>query len=512
MAWHHLGGQTWLVLGLPKLLEPSSIALAWVQPSPMVIFPDEEVDAWGAFHNQIHYLLSDRPDEFSPDAFLVSSDDEVTHERLRELGTNWHLVETVDDPRCEIAIPKPPPRQPLYTFRLGVDPTIAVLFQRRYGQGTHFPVQLFREKTSVQFEPPVAFHGAGRFVGTFSSLALGYLPRREPIAKLVSQNAIWKDDGIVLPFLVNWPYEVSIRIPDPLEVINKLLDISTSQWAPSDKGAIATGITSVCEVEELISPGVFEAVGELTTPRSRRLLTELEKREHTTEEYDRALFVVEHGGRFQQMNKAAADLSSVSKEKRVEVAERLVALGWAERGFRIDCSTCRLTSFVSIDHVTDDARCPSCRTPQKFNVAEGNVRVFYRLNGLFDLASDQGVLPHLLAIEALKRLRRDTHALAGVAFRTAAGEGEVDIYGISEGRVVAGEVKTRAIEFTDNEVLKSLRRSSELDVDVHVLACMEELSLPTRALAESGAKSFELELLVLGPKEMRPIASEESAV
>lgn len=472
----------------------------------MVVLPDEDVDHWMMFHNQIQYLLSGRPDEFSPDTFIVSSDEGVTHERLRQLGTNWQLIETDEKPRCEMTIPPPAPRQPPYTFRLDLDPTVQVMFERRYGLLTQFPVQLFRHNTLVEFQSPVTFHGGGRFVGTISSSALRYLPQREAVAKLVETNAVWKDDGIVVPFFVNWRHRVSIQIPEPIQVINTLLDSSTTQWAPSDKGGIATGITSICDVEELISPGIFEAIRDLTTRRSRQLLKDLEQREHTQEEYDRATFVVEHGGRFQQMNKPAAGFSLEPKEGRVEVAERLVALGWAERGFRVVCSTCRLTSFVPIDDVTDDARCPACRTPQKFNVTRNNVTVYYRLNGLFDSTSDQGVLPHLLAIEALKKRRPDTHALAGVAFKTGSGDGEVDLYGISAGKVIAGEVKTAADQFTDDEVRKSIRRSVELGVDTHVLACMGDLLDQTLELARSEADGARLELIILGPNEMRPSA------
>src|ERR1700729_1887103 len=67
--------------------------------------------------------------------------------------------------------------------------------------------------------------------------------------------------------------------------------------------------------------------------------------------------------------------------------------------------------------------------------------MFYRLNALIDRASDQGVLPHLLARAALQKLDDTSHVLPGADLRFPDGSRlEVDLVGVLRGKVVAGEV------------------------------------------------------------------------
>ena len=75
----------------------------------------------------------------------------------------------------------------------------------------------------------------------------------------------------------------------------------------------------------------------------------------------------------------------------------------------------------------------------------------YRLNSHLDFLSDQGVLPHLLAIAALQRQGKKSHFVPGVDVwfsQDLSDKPEADIFGVRDGQVLCGEVKTSASEFT----------------------------------------------------------------
>jgi hypothetical protein len=297
-----------------------------------------------------------------------------------------------------------------------------------------------------------------------------------------------------------------MKIPEPEEVIRHLLGNSTASWKLSDKGKIGESLIAISNLDDLLKPGIFEAIRRLTTRRTTHVFREVSRRAHTDAELELARLVDASGGRSERRSQTAADLVGVELALRVDALESLVALGWAERGYRIKCTRCGLTSFVPLADVTSTANCPGCRGAGKYKRIENGLAVYYRLNSLIDRASDQGVLPHLLAIAALGKLRQHTYALSGVEFAFADGTpGEADIYGIAAGKVVAGEVKTSASEFTNDELQKSVDRSRRLAVDVHVMACVEALPAETLTRAAELTNVSELELITLGPNELRPV-------
>jgi hypothetical protein len=473
--------------------------------SPMLILPDELIDGWLGFHNQIDSLLLRRPDLFAPDVALMSL--KVDAERRRAIAGKWGLIEDDNPPRSTYALPLPSDRTRPFTFRVDVDFTSNFLGERRYGETTHVSVQVFREETTVDFESPVRFRGPGQFLATFGSRVLNYLPRREALARRVHQNGTWGNGGLVLGCHTLSPQKHQIRLPSSPEVVAVLLGDATAHWSRSDKGQIGERVSEVLESAELLGLGMFEAIRELTTRRSTHLYKEIERREHTEEELDRARFVAESGGRFDRRFLSASQLGSVPKEHRVDVAERLVALGLAERGYRVDCDRCGLTSFVPVPTVDAAASCPGCRAPQRYVRGPSALDVFYRLNSLIDHASDQGVLPHLMAIAALSGKRTDVFGLPGVDLRFVDDSvAELDLFGIAQGKVFAGEVKTSTSEFTLDQVARDVALSKRVQADIHVLACIEEVDADVLAEATRLASEAGLTLEVLGPSELRPQA------
>jgi hypothetical protein len=210
-------------------------------------------------------------------------------------------------------------------------------------------------------------------------------------------------------------------------------------------------------------------------------------------------------GRLERKSRCASELEDVENNIKVIAAETLVTLGWAERGCRIICKYCSVTSFVPFRHTTPSARCSGCESPGQYEYSTAGVTTYYRLNSLIDLASDQGVLPHLLAIAALRKQSSDTFIFPGVNVTFDDGaKKEVDLFGIHDGKVIAGEVKTSAAEFDEERIRRDIELSKRLLADAHVMACTEPLEEGAIVIAREVAQEYEVDLMILDADDLRP--------
>lgn len=443
-----------------------------------------------------------RPDEFAPDAFFLSA--KVPHSRLDQIAAGWELVKSTEEPRIEHRMPPPAPRTAPYTFVSDLDPTAQLLWSRRYGAVTSVPVQVFRERTSVAFDLPVRIAGGGRFKVNLRSDSLASLPKRDVTAGLVVQHSRWRDDGLEL-LMSAWPhYRVVLKLPTLRQVAEAILTQSVRSWAMSDKGRLADSLSGNSEVQ-LLTPGLFEVIRALTTRRSSHLLKELERREFDAGERDRAEFVAQIGGRLERRSQSARDVGNVDPSQRVRLLELLVRLGWAERGLRIVCRRCGITSFIAARDVSPGATCPGCSSTQDYISTDAGPTTHYRLNSLVDLASDQGAIPHLMAAEALFRTTPDSFIFPGVDCELLSGEkAEVDLFGIHGDKVVAGEAKISAGEFSEVQMRRDISLSKALGADVHLVVCIQSLNDQQRSLAADLASAESIELLMLDGQSLRP--------
>jgi hypothetical protein len=256
-----------------------------------------------------------------------------------------------------------------------------------------------------------------------------------------------------------------------------------------------------------LEPGIFAAIRELTTPRSKELLRELRKlRADGAVDEGLAEIAAHWGGRSERRHRSGEQLKGALKASAARVLERLCGAGWAERGLRVICGTCGLPSFVPFPQTADRAICPGCSSPASYETGS-TLSVYYRLNSHLDLLSDQGVLPHLLTIAALERQGRRSYFLPGIDVWFGADDkdhAEVDIFGVRDGQVLAGEVKTSASEFTPEQITRDITLSSLLEADIHVLAATGEIPKKTVEKAEQECKVAGLSLFVLQRADLLP--------
>jgi hypothetical protein len=72
-----------------------------------------------------------------------------------------------------------------------------------------------------------------------------------------------------------------------------------------------------------------------------------------------------------------------------------------------------------------------------------------------------------------------------------------NIFGLWAGEVVAGEIKTKASDFTEEQIERDAKLSSRLGADVHVLAAVEDVPSNIAAKAQRRCDEVYMKLVVL---------------
>ncbi len=476
---------------------------------PMLLLPGAEtVKHWVGFPEQVAGSLKSRLGEFTPDVALVSRS--ASPEQLLELASVLGLEPSEEEPWAGAGMPASPARTAPFTFRTDLDPTAWVTFERHYGLPTSFDVQVFADGPStLRFTQPVRFNGyAGALVRFWGEPLLG-LPTRPSIAELVHPDAQWRDGKLQLAFQT-MPHQLAVQMTFPLlpQATERLLGDVTIRHQLSSAGRLGTALAERADSSALLDPGVYEAAIALTTPRSKELLKQLKGlRADGHPDADLAELAATWGGRSERRYLTADKLTAVRAEDRATALEQLCALGWAERGLESICPSCTSRSFVPLDQTTRTPQCPGCGAVSAYQSRAAHAAVHYRLDSFTDRASDNGLLPHLLVIAELCRRKPRSHFLPGtdVTFEDGTQE-EVDIFGVWDGKVLSGEVKTSASEFTQAQLQRDVALSQRLGADVHLLASITPVDEAVRNAARELCDAAGLELEVLDQADLRPAA------
>lgn len=471
---------------------------------PMLLLPAGRVQHWLHFPDMLAHVLQ-RPDEFAPDVALssISVSESELHDTAALLGLQPHEGE----PRVGHAWPAPL-RTPPYTYRVDLDPRSWQVFERSYGQFTDVDVQLFRDKTTVRFTSPVSFRAGGRALVHFSGAALEGLPRRTAVAERILRNSSWSNGSLQIASQAVNEYLFQIHVPELPEVTAALLGRVTARHELSaKKGQAGMAWLDQADISPLAEPGVFAAIRELTTPRSRNLLRELRKlRRDGAVDGELAEIAAHWGGRSERRYRSTEQLTNLPEGQAAAALERLCAAGWAERGLQIACSACGLPSFVPLQQASGRATCPGCSSPATYEIGSA-LTVYYRLNSHLDLLSDQGVLPHLLTVAALQRQGKKSHFLPGVDVwfsQDDSDKAEADIFGVRDGQVLCGEVKTSVSEFTTDQIVRDVNLSARLGGDAHILAATDNIPDEVASEAQQLCEAKGLDLIVMGRADLLP--------
>jgi hypothetical protein len=471
---------------------------------PMLLLPTGQVQNWLHFADELARVL-ERPDQFAPDAALCSFGvpEADLHQTASLLGLQLHDGE----PRSTRDWPVPM-RKPPFTYRVDLNPWNWLNFERAYGEVTDVDVQLFRDITTVRFTSPVSFSAGGAALVRLSGAALDGLPRCPAIAERIVKEGSWRHGGLQITAHAVNEYLFPIHVPELPEVTDALLSKVTARHGLSaKKGQSGMAWLDQTDVGPLVQPGVFAAIRELTTPRSKELLRELRKlRKEGAVDDELAEIAAHWGGRSERRYRSAEQLTNVPEGQAASALERLCAAGWAERGLQVSCGACGLPSFVPLPQISGRAACPGCSSPAAYQTGSA-LTVYYRLSSHLDFLCDQGVLPHLLAIAALQRQGKKSHFLPGVDVwfsQDLNDKSEADIFGVRDGQVLCGEVKTSASEFTQGQITRDVDLTCRLEADTHILAATGDIPGEAADKARQLTKARGLSLIILGKADLLP--------
>jgi hypothetical protein len=81
---------------------------------------------------------------------------------------------------------------------------------------------------------------------------------------------------------------------------------------------------------------------------------------------------------------------------------------------------------------------------------------------------------------------------------------ETDIFGVRDGKILSGEVKTSASQFTSEQLTGDVDLSTRLEADIHVLTATS--SIPDNVIDEAKqlCEASRLSLIVLSKSELLP--------
>jgi hypothetical protein len=471
---------------------------------PMILLPRGEIQHWIKFDQQFAHTLH-RGAEFTPDVLLASAN--LPDAELDTIAELLHLERTDEEIRRGHSYPASIRKAP-FTYRILRNLGPFISFRRLYGTSTQVDVHVFDSGTTARFESPVEFR-AGSTLMRFGGVPFRGLPRRPVVAKLVHANATWREDAIQLCVQAMEHYTFQIQVPSLQQATHALLAEAAARHELSDKGRLATGIQRNIDTATLRQPHVFKVIRQLTTPRTKQFLDEVRRQFKGDDAAIEKLqpLAGEWGGKSERRMLSVSSLRGGATPDNVATLELLCSIGWAERGLRIKCTECRVDTFVPLNDVAtrSSATCPGCGSQQNYASGASEVSIFYRLNSLVDRASDQGVIPHLLAIAELSRRDPQSWFLPGVNVWFADGsQKEADIFGVHDSKVVVGEVKTSGSEFTDSELTKDVDVCKRLGADSFVMAATDSLADDTRARAKELCDTAGLELIVLNGSDLLP--------
>ncbi len=475
--------------------------------APMLLIAAGQIEHWIGFADEFRYHLQ-RPVDLNPDVILLSLS--IASEKLEPLGTALGLQESAGEERYHRSNPSANRSAP-FSFAVGKPESIsrAVRYHRKYGASVDVEGQFYDGLGTLRFTSPISWNGWGRVIFRLSSPALDVLPKHPRVAETVVPSGDWAGNELRFAADTARHYVRRITLPTLADATQQILRSTSSSYSLSDKGKL--GLSMASDAECLLARGAYEVAIALMTPRSSRLVKELKELTKGGRLSDNLAEVAGRwGGRSQRryltIDKIAARYPDQERSYLTSAAEALCAAGWAERGLELRCDVCGLASFLPLSETSPRAACPACQAWGLYSTGGRGPEIFYRLNALADRAADQGGLPPLLVIAVLQRQDPRTYLIPGVDLRFSDGTSrEIDLFGISVGRLVGGEVKTSAEQFTRDQVVRDVELSARLGADCHIAASVDLMSDEVRQRIISITEQAGMTSLILDAGDLRPL-------
>jgi hypothetical protein len=393
---------------------------------------------------------------------------------------------------------------------LFADPTPQVAARRALGLRTVVPTYLRRTKTIVSVDSPVRFRRFGGQVRVgFSGPPAFAVPQSSSAAKLFDPNALIAQGRIEIATRPANHYILHMDVPNRKAILSAYLDDRGLHHELSDKGGFAAGVlNAIPGVSQLRNPIALAVIDALTTHRFAYELKEARKQlpgmdDDHLDELIRSLRSIRQVSRtleqiFAEVKKANDPLT------RRDVGAALGALTDVRmlfRGLQVACDLCRIASFVEMQEASAPPACPGCGSPASYSPDPfGQPAIHYRLNALLELASENGVLGHVILDAALRDLfgYEDVVNLPGVNLAVSGQKAhEADSLALINEHIWLGEVKPHSHSFSDEQIERDLALADTVGAQTYLIVCLKGLEDDRIHAALLGAVKRGMQLALL---------------
>lgn len=474
---------------------------------PMLLVPLVSELSWEQLGMAIRPFLQ-RAEDVVPDVAIGSLNIDV--EILTDIGHKLGLTPTTEIAKSTWT-PRPGPlRNPPYTFQCNESVGWQLAYRRRYGSRTDVTTPVMDGRCRIEFDSPIVARGSGGLLVRMATEKLVGLPQRQSVATMFNESAVWRTGDLQLPAPDVRRLRFDLQLPSDEDIAWTVLRDHCQDAQISDKGKLAQALQDIGGIDFLLDEAVRDTIQDLTTGRSKSLMRELQQQDHAgkSPEWLKDL-AVRWGGTRQRRFRPASQLPLPHEPNSLKAAELLCSRGWAERGLSLMCGKCGVLSFVPLSASQAQPLCPACDTPQAFESvsAHGAPEICYRLHGLADRASDQGVVAQLLAVAVLHTRDIRTCLIPGAEIILSDGKpAEVDLYGMFDGMIIAGEAKNKAREFEHHDLKRDFHVSSALGADTHIMVAYDQLSDDVIARSHKLADTYSVGLIIVEGSELSLIA------
>ncbi|WP_457256523.1 hypothetical protein [Pedococcus sp. P5_B7] len=463
----------------------------------VILVPDVDVGSWLSIAAQVQSLVGTQG-ETRPSVALARHPG-CTPERAHRIagalgmkpleGSKWTGKMTP----ASVATP--------VTYRQVPDLREFLVFEREYSAGQSSSEMLVTtgEATQVSITSPAGYAGRGSVLLRLWSPSIRRYPRRTFVAELILPNATWEKSNLEIRTLASLAWNLNLSLPSMDDVVERALAVRTRANSPSTPGLLAEAIDNQANDEQLLAPSVLACVGVLKTPRSKEIMRTLAKVISQDDMPSVTEFLANVGGRVERRAQTVTQVTSAGVANAGTALELLAAINWAERGLLIRCQRCKVRSFVELRAVISRPTCPACNKPEAYEADLRGPLMHYRLSALIDRAADQGVTTHIAAAAGLRKsFQHVTLALGTNLVFHDDTKAEADLFGVIDGSLVMGEVKTKVAEFTRPQILRDIEVARRLDVDTYVMAAPDafspqQLELCRRQCARFGLRAITLQ-------------------
>jgi hypothetical protein len=383
-----------------------------------------------------------------------------------------------------------------------LDPRVGWLVERRPGETSSVSVAWERPTTSVRFPSPVRWNfenaGAARVHVLFSGTQFD-VPRRNEVARVFHENAVWEDERLRLTSSVMDVYDFPLSLPSGHEVIDAVLRGANASASPSDKAIQIQGaISAVSDPAIFRERPIVRAIQALVTPGGRDLRRLLASDDVDVDDKVATVLAATApavGLEFSAVFGRVTD--TVSKLELSRALDTLVRNNVVERGFQTECSLCGLRLFTDLTAGQGHPACSGCgQVATLVGTNAGEPLIHYRLRNLGHRLSLNGGLAPLAAMQVL--LGEGAYVLPGANIKLAGGSaGEFDLLGWHRQTVFAGEAKTSAKGFAEHDLSRDTKRAAAIGADQYLLVCLDAIGDETRERAANTTEAAGLSLRIL---------------